>query len=135
MVWWLFISDGDHEPEIPFVEVSAKSETDSPKQIEETSLKVGVIIGFTSTVIVDVLAHKPIEGVKVYVVVAVLSNAGDHVPIIPFSEVEGNVNEPPSHIEETCSKVGVIIGFTTTVISVEFAQIPVEGVNVYVVVE
>jgi hypothetical protein len=39
------------------------------------------------TVRVVVVAHCPGVGVNVYVVVAILLIAGDHVPVIPFVEV------------------------------------------------
>jgi hypothetical protein len=44
-------------------------------------LNVGRIFGFTTIVIVVVVAHKPGVGVNVYVVVAVLFGAGDQVPV------------------------------------------------------
>ena len=48
------------------------------------------------------MPHWPGFGVKVYVVVAKLFNAGDHDPIIPFSEEVGNaVNVDPLHIGAT----------------------------------
>ena len=63
---------------------------------------------FTTIVIVVVLAHCPAFGVKVYVVVAVLFNAGDHVPAIPLVEVVGSaLNVPPEQIGVTCVNVGV----------------------------
>ena len=39
-------------------------------------------------------------------VVAVLFIAGDHVPVIPFVEVVGKVNDPPEQIGATWVKVG-----------------------------
>jgi hypothetical protein len=56
--------------------------------------------------------------VKVYVVVAVLLTAGDHVPVIELFDVVGNVNDPPLHIAATCVNVGTIAGLTVTVIFV-----------------
>ena len=50
---------------------------------------------------VAVVAHWPVVGVKVYVVVAVLLIAGDQVPLIALFDVVGNVNEPPEHIAAT----------------------------------
>ena len=39
---------------------------------------------------------------------AVLSRAGDHVPVMPLSEVVGNADKvPPEQIEDTAVKVGV----------------------------
>ena len=54
--------------------------------------------------------------------VAVVLMAGDHVPVIGapvcvellLDEV-GNVKLPPEHIAGTCVKVGVVNGFTVTV--------------------
>jgi hypothetical protein len=46
----------------------------------------------------------------------VLSNAGDHVPVIPFSDVSGNaVNVAPEQIGATAANVGVTFGFTVIV--------------------
>ena len=53
-------------------------------------------MGFTVIVNVVVDAHCPAVGVKVYVVVAWLFKAGDHVPVIPFKDEVGNaVKFPP----------------------------------------
>ncbi len=46
------------------------------------------MFGVIVTVLVCVVAHCPAVGVKVYVVVAVLLIAGDHVPVILFVELE-----------------------------------------------
>jgi hypothetical protein len=55
--------------------------------------------------------------VKVYVVVAVLLIAGDHVPVIPLLDVVGNAaNVAPEQIAATCVNVGVTIGLTVIVI-------------------
>ncbi len=59
-------------------------------------------------------AHKPAVGVNVYVVVAVLFIAGDHVPVIPFVEVGGSVNAVPEQIGPTWLNVGVVDGVTVT---------------------
>ncbi len=56
-------------------------------------MKVGVTFGVTVIVIVAVVAHRPAVGVKVYVVVAKLLTAGDHVPVIPLFDVVGNANK------------------------------------------
>jgi len=52
----------------------------------------------------------------VYVVVAVLSIAGDHVPLIPFVEEDGKVNVPPKQMDAIGLNVGVAGGPTFTVI-------------------
>ena len=49
-------------------------------------------------------------------VVAVLSRAGDHVPVIPSIEVVGNAdNTAPEQIEATGLNVGVMFGLTVMV--------------------
>ena len=55
-------------------------------------------------------------GVNVYVVVAVLFNAGDHVPVIPFNEVVGNADKiPPEQIGATALNVGITLLLTVIV--------------------
>ena len=77
------------------------------------------------------VAHCPAVGVKVYVVVFVLFNAGDHVPLIPLVEVVGNgFKFPPAQIGATGLKVGAVFEFTLMVNVAEFAHCPAVGVNV-----
>ena len=67
--------------------------------------------------------------------VAVLSSAGDHVPVIPLFEVVGKAFKvPPEQIGATALNVGVDCGFTVTVNVVVAAHCPAFGVKVYVVV-
>jgi hypothetical protein len=54
--------------------------------------------GVTSTVIVTSIAHCPGSGVKVYVVVAVLSTKGDHVPTMPLLLPTGKFKVCPAQI-------------------------------------
>ena len=62
-------------------------------------------------------------GVKVYVVVAVLFKAGDHVPTILLFEVVGNsFNVAPEQIASTCVNVGVVNGLTVTVVAAEVEE-------------
>lgn len=69
---------------------------------------IGVGLGFTIMVSVADAAHCPAVGVNVYVVVVVLFNAGDQVPVIPFSDVVGNGNKvAPAQIGPTGLKVGM----------------------------
>ena len=64
-------------------------------------------------------------------VVAVLSKAGDHVPVIPLLEVVGNgASVAPEHIDATALNVGVTLGVTVMVNVVVVAHCPVVGVNV-----
>jgi hypothetical protein len=77
--------------------------------------------GFTVMVMVTVFAHCPTLGVKVYVVVAVLFNAGDHVPLTPLFDVVGKeFNVPPEQMAETCVNEGDTE--LTTVISLVVAH-------------
>jgi hypothetical protein len=127
---------GVHVPVIPLFEVVGNAVSVAPEQIGGTWVNIGVIIGFTVMVIVAFVAHWPAVGAKVYTVVAVLSNAGDHVPVIPLFEVVGNaVSVPPEQIGGTWVNVGVIIGFTVMVIVVFVAHWPAVGTKVYIVVD
>ena len=108
---------GDQVPVIPLIEVVGNADKVAPEQIELTCVNVGVAFGVTEIVMVAVIAHNPAVGVNVYVVVAVLSKAGDHVPIIPLFEVVGNADKvAPEQIELTCVNVGVVFGVTEIVI-------------------
>ena len=71
-----------------------------PTQMEVLFPAFIVGVALTSTVIVVVEAHWPVEGVNVYNVVAELFVAGDHVPVIPFNEVVGNEIVPPEQMGE-----------------------------------
>ena len=122
---------GDHVPSIPLFEVVGNADNEAPEHIAATWVNVGVTIGFTTICIVVVFAHEPATGVNVYVVVVVLSNAGDHVPETPLFDVVGKADkEAPEHIAATWVNVGVTIGFTTICMVVVLAQEPVAGVNV-----
>ena len=82
-------------------------------------------------VCVVVLAHCPAFGVKVLVVVVVLFNAGDHVPVMPLFEVVGNgVKVTLEQEDAICVNVGVTNGFTVMVIVAVFAHNPAVGVKV-----
>ena len=107
---------GDHVPEIPLFDVVGNAFNVPPEQIGATGVNVGVIFGLTVMVSVVVVAHCPAVGVNVYVVVAVLFRAGDHVPVIPSLEVVGNAfNVAPEHIGATALNVGVMFGLTVMV--------------------
>ena len=117
------------------MEVVGKAAKVAPEQIGFIAVNVGVTFGFTVIVLVVVVAHCPAVGVKVYVVVAVLFNAGDHVPVIPFVEVVGNAaNVAPEQIGFTAANVGVTCEFMVIVIVAIVAFCPPVGVKVYVVV-
>ena len=56
-------------------------------------------------------------------VVELLFNAGDHVPVIPLIDVVGKADKlPPLHIEATDEKVGLTFGVTVIVIVVVVAH-------------
>ena len=57
--FWLSTTAGLHVPVMPFMEVAPKVGTVPPAQMvsDEPKLNVGVIIGFTVTVKVRVVAH------------------------------------------------------------------------------
>jgi uncharacterized protein YcgI (DUF1989 family) len=105
-----------------------------PLHIAATCVNVGVTCWFTVTVIVAVVAHCPAAGVNVYVVVAVLLIAGDHVPMYPLLDVVGILSASPEQIVATCANVDVVGWLTVTVIVAVVAHCPAAGVNVYVVV-
>ena len=80
------------------------------KSATGTTLGKGLTIICRSTV----GAHG-LSGVKVYVVLIVLSKAGLHVPVIPLSDVVGNgAKESPEHIGSIAVNVGASTGNTFT---------------------
>ena len=95
----------------------ADNEDEAPLHIDE-GVAVGVITGFGFTVMVSVavVAHCPADGVKVYVVVAVLFNPGAQVPVMLLFDAVGKAAiVAPEQIAGTAVKVGVTFGLTVTV--------------------
>ena len=130
MVCVLF-NAGDQVPVIPLVDVVGKADNVAPEQIAFTAVNVGVLFGFTVIVNVAVVAHCPAVGVKVYVVVCVLFNDGDQVPVIPLLEVVGKADKlAPKQIVFTAVNVGVLFGFTVIVNVAVVAHCPAVGVKV-----
>jgi hypothetical protein len=126
---------GAQVPLKPLLDVVGKADKTPPEQIAATAVNVGVILVLTVIVKVVVEAHCPVVGVNVYVVVAVLFNAGAQVPVYPLLEVVGKADKtPPEHIGATAVNVGVILELTVMVNVVVVAHCPTVGVNVYVVV-
>jgi len=104
---------GDHVPVIPFVEVAGKVGAGDPLQMAAMALNVGVTVAITvMSIVVEAVAHWPILGENVYVVVpeaAVLTVDGLHVPLIPLLEVAGNVGaEEFIQSGPTCVNTGLI---------------------------
>ena len=71
---------GDQVPVSPLFEVVGSVNT-VPEHIGPGLVKVGVIELSITTVIVSVDTHPELSGVNVYVVVVVLSVAGDQIPV------------------------------------------------------
>jgi hypothetical protein len=112
----LFIA-GDQVPVIPLVEVVGKAAKTAPEHIAGTGSKVA-ISGFTTTVkLVVAVAHCPIVGVKVYVVVVELSTGGDQVPVTPLEDVVGKgAKASPEHIGGIAGRKIATKGFTIIVL-------------------
>jgi hypothetical protein len=122
---------GDQVPAMALVDVVGKAAKVAPEQIADTAVNVGVTLGLTVMVNVVVFAHCPTLGVKVYVVVAVLFNAGDQVPAMALLDVVGNAAKVvPEHIGLTAVNVGVTLGLTVIVNVVVVAHCPTLGVKV-----
>ena len=64
-----------------------------------------------------------------------LSNAGDHVPVIPLFEVVGKaLSAAPEQMGATAEKEGTTGAITVMPVVVGFAHCPGFGVNVYITV-
>ena len=82
---------GDQVPVISFFDFAGNAGSTLPLQIIGKEEKVGVLLRVTVCVNVAVSAHCPADGVNVYVpVAALLTVAGNQVPVIPFAEVLGS---------------------------------------------
>ncbi len=123
---------GVQVPVIPLIDVVGNTGAAVPEQIGAMAAKVGVTAGITVTSIVVVVAHRPASGVNVYVpLVVLLTTAGDHVPLIPLSDVNGSIGATePEQIGAMAAKLGVTPGVTVISIAVGVAHCPASGVNV-----
>ena len=131
MVVPVLFKAGDQVPVNPLLDVVGKAESAAPEQMGATAVNVGVIFGFTVIVSVVGKTHTPDVGVKVYVVVLVLFNAGDQVPVYPLLEVVGKADKgAPEQIGATAVNVGVTFGITVMVIVAVVAHCPAVGVKV-----
>jgi hypothetical protein len=125
----LFIA-GLHVPVTPFVDVVGNVKL-PPLQIGAMGANCVVTDGVTVTVRVAAAAHCPAVGVNVYVVVALLLNAGLQVPLILFVDVNGNATTPPLQMVVSGLTMAVAPGaFTVTVMVAVVAHKPAVGVNV-----
>ena len=101
---------------MPLIDVVGNAPSAAPEQIAATGAKVGRTFGLTVIVNVVVVAHWPASGVKVYVVVAALFNAGLQLPVMPLVDVVGSAAKAaPEQIGATAVKVGVTFGLTVIV--------------------
>lgn len=123
---------GDQVPDIPFCETNGRGFIMAPEQAVELILKVGVVaVVIIVMVMVVGFAHWLLLGVKVYVVVEVLFNAGDQVPVIPLIDVVGNAEIVfPLQTGATWLKVGFTFGLIVIVNVVVVAHWPILGVKV-----
>ena len=125
----MLFTAGSQLPVNPFVEVSG-SESVPPTHIGAMGLNVGAAGGPTLTVMVADVAHCPDVGVKVYVVVVVLSTAGDQLPVTPFVDVPGSDIVPPEQMGAIGLNVGIVGASTLTVMDAVVAHCPDVGVKV-----
>jgi hypothetical protein len=122
-------------PVMLFSDVVGKAVNVVPSHIAGTEANVGVTFGFTTMVSIAVVAHWPLDGVNVYVVVAVLFNAGDQVPVMPFCEVVGKGDSvSPEQIGATVLNVGVMTGSIFTVVVAVTPGHPLASATLYVTV-
>ena len=121
---------GAQIPVIPLFDIVGNAGKVDPEQIAATCVNVGIVFGFTITVIIAVVAHWLDVGKKVYVVVNVLFIAGDQVPIILLLEVVGNtIKLAPEQIGATWVNDGTEFGVTVIVIDDVAAHWPIVGVK------
>ena len=116
---------GDQAPVIVLALVDDKGNACrvAPVHIGATAGNAGATFWFTVIINVVVVAHWPAVGVNVYVVVAVLFNAGVQVPVMPLSDVVGRgASVVPEHIGATAVNVGVTLGLMVTVNVVAIAH-------------
>ena len=124
-------------PVTPSRDVVGRTGAAEPTQSAAIGVNVGVMFGFTVTLMVDVVAHWPAVGVKVYVVAPAVAVeiAAFQVPVTPSSDVVGSTGAAePTQSAAIGVNVGVMFGFTVTESVVVVAHWPAVGVKVYVVV-
>ena len=128
--------EGLQVPVMLLEDVVGSTGTVASAQIDNAvpKLKVGVMLRFTVTEIVAVVAQKPSAGKNVYVPDSVLLiSPGNHVPVILFADNAGKTGTfSPEQIVNDVPKLnmGVIFGFTVTANVVGVAHNPAVGVKV-----
>jgi hypothetical protein len=100
---------GAHVPVTPLFEVVGNGAKVAPAQIGSTWVNTGAVGEVTTIVMVAVVAQRPVVGVNVYSVVAMLLIPGAHVPVTPLFEVVGNgAKVAPSQIGSTWVNTGTV---------------------------
>lgn len=138
----LLIVEGLHVPANPSLEVAGNVGGVVPAQKGAIAVNVGVTFCTTLTLTVTGVAetHCPALGVNVLIfvpVVAVLIEAGLHVPVTPFDDVVGKTGATAfwHNVAGYAANVGVSLGFTVTDNVLVFtAHWPDAGVKVKVCV-
>lgn len=129
----LLITAGDQVPVMPLSDIAGSIGATEPSHIAAIELKVGVMFGKTVISIVDIVAHCPASGVNVYIPPTVLLTvAGDHVPVIPLVDINGNTGAiAPEQIGAMAAKVGDTLGITViSSVVAAVAHCPAAGVKV-----
>jgi hypothetical protein len=129
---------GLHVPVIPLLDVVGSVGAVLFWQSGPIAVNDGVICGSMVMLSVATVAHSPLAGVNVYVIVPgtdVLMVAGLQVPFTPLLDVAGRVCAAEFwHSGPIALNVGVSCGSMVMLSVAVVAHSPADGVNVYVVV-
>ena len=122
----LLTIEGFQLPAIPLFEIFGKIGGVSLLQIDVLKVNIGVTIGFTTILIIVLVAHCPLVGVGVKVYdpeVVLLTVAGFQVPTIPLFEVVNNIGDvAPLQIDAGKVNFGITFFITNTVNNNVFAH-------------
>ena len=125
---------GLHVPVTPLLDVAGNVGAVLFWQSGPIAVNVGTVCASTVMLSVVVVAHCPLSGVNVYVVVPaalVLIVAGLHVPVIPLLDVAGNAGAVLFwHNGPICVNVGTTCALMVILSVAVVAHCPAEGVNV-----
>jgi len=121
-------------PLMPLLDVDGNTGAAEFIQSGPIAVNTGIICASIVTSNVVTVAHCPIAGVNVYVVVPVtdvLITAGLQVPEIPLVDINGSTGATELRQSEPNGlNAGVTSGVTVTSIVVDVAHWPASGVNV-----
>jgi hypothetical protein len=125
---------GLHVPVTPLLDVAGNVGAVLFWQSGPIAVNVGTVCASTVMLSVVVVAHCPLSGVNVYVVVPVvevLITAGFHVPVIPLLDVVANAGAPEFWQSGPIAvNVGITGAVITTVMVVLVPHSPLLGVKV-----